>query len=289
MKTDISYLPEHKQKELDNIVKLICQRDHPEMIILFGSYARGTWVEDKFDEIDGQIRYRYQSDFDILVIVETNSEFAQTKIERDLEDSFEKTALITTPVSVIVHDIEFVNKRLKKAQYFFTDIKKEGIMLYNSKNFQLTEAKEIPASDRKRLAEDDFDYYFEKATEFYENHEFSLSRGKLNTSAFLLHQVVERLYAAILLVFTRYKPATHDIAMLRKLVNTLDDRFVEVFPMHTLDDKHLFNLLKKAYVDARYKRSYTITHDQLKTLANYVTNLRKVAEVACREKMDSFL
>ena len=40
------------------------------MIILFGSYARNEWVEEKYDEE----HYKYQSDFDILVIVETKSE-----------------------------------------------------------------------------------------------------------------------------------------------------------------------------------------------------------------------
>lgn len=119
--------------ELANIVRAITEVFISEMIILFGSYARNEWVEDKYDDI----HYRYQSDFDVLVIMKTQSEFAEAKLERDIEDVIEKNENIKTPVSVIMHDTDFVNRRLSKAQYFFTDIKKEGILLYNSGKFEL--------------------------------------------------------------------------------------------------------------------------------------------------------
>ncbi len=115
MKTSLEYLPINKQTELADIVRAITEVFIPEMIILFGSYARNEWVEEKYDDI----HYRYQSDFDILVIVKTQSEFAQAKLERDIEDMVEKNEAIKTPVTVIVHDIDFVNRRLSKAQYFF--------------------------------------------------------------------------------------------------------------------------------------------------------------------------
>ena len=60
---------------------------------------------------------------------------------------------------MIVHDIDFVNRRLSKAQYFFSDIKKEGICLYDSKQFQLKEAKELSNKERQKLAQEDFDYW----------------------------------------------------------------------------------------------------------------------------------
>ena len=64
MKQDITHLPERKQQELKTITQIICDIAKPEMVILFGSYARDDWVEDKYDKT----HYRYQSDFDILVL-----------------------------------------------------------------------------------------------------------------------------------------------------------------------------------------------------------------------------
>jgi len=210
MKIDINYLPETKQDELHRIATIIRDSKMAEMIILFGSYARGDWVEDMYDSE----HYRYQSDMDILVIVETKSDSAQSKLELDIETKIDQDEQIKTPVSIIVHDIEFVNRRLRKAQYFFSDIKKEGVLLFDSKKHSLQEAKELLPEERKKLAQDDFDYYFEKANDFKELVDICLGKGKLNNAAFLLHQTAERLYTAILLVFTHYKPNTHDLAIL---------------------------------------------------------------------------
>jgi predicted nucleotidyltransferase len=69
MKKSLSHLPKDKQNELRLIVEKIRERIEPQMLILFGSYARGNWVEDTYLE-DG-VTYEYRSDYDILVIVKS--------------------------------------------------------------------------------------------------------------------------------------------------------------------------------------------------------------------------
>lgn len=284
MKTDLNYLPADKQAELSNIISIIKEVVPAEMIILFGSYARNDWVEEKY-EAD---HYRYQSDFDLLVIVETKSEFAQSKFERDIEDKVYQTDNIKTPVSIIVHDIAFFNRRLNKAQYFFTDIKKEGILLYDSGKYQLSESKELLPEERKKLAQEDFEYWFKNANSYYRQYELAMKENELMISAFLLHQVTERLYTAILLVFTRYKPNTHDLLILRKLANSVDSRLVRIFSLDDSESRRLFKLLRKAYVDARYKRTYNITKEELLQLAQQVKGLKETGKLLCNEKINNF-
>jgi HEPN domain-containing protein/predicted nucleotidyltransferase len=284
MKTKIDYLPAHKQLELEQIVHIIQQTISAEMIILFGSYARNAWVEDKYDNE----HYRYQSDIDLLVAVETKSEAIQGRFEREIEEAIEKSEEIKTPVSIIVHDVDFINRRLKKAQYFFTDIKKEGVLLYDSGKFQLKEARELLPAERKKLAQEDFSYWFNNANEFLIGFRYDFQRGSYNKAAFELHQVVERLYSGILLVFTRYKPNSHDLEILRKIANSVDTRLISIFPLDTPENKDLFKLLRKAYVDARYKPSYAITHDELSILANRVEKLREIGQLICTEAMNQF-
>lgn len=284
MKQDLNHLPESKQQELKYLTQIICEVAAPEMIILFGSYARGHWVEDKYDAE----HYRYQSDFDILVIVKTRSESTQAKLERDIEDQLEQETRLTTPISIILHDIEFVNRRLSKAQYFFSDIKKEGISLYDSKQFQLKEPKEVSNFERQQLAQEDFDYYFNKAEKLTKLFKFALLEKDSNEAAFLLHQITERLYTGILLVFTRYKPNTHDLLILRKLANTVNSEFLKIFPLDNTENKNLFKLLRKAYVDARYKRSYIITEEELLSLAKQVDELQVLGKALCLEKIAGF-
>jgi len=284
VKTDLSYLPEKKRKELSQIVSMIRETHLAEMIILFGSYARNDWVEDSYDDK----HYRYQSDIDLLIIVETKSEFTQTKLERDIEYQIDQAQEINTPVSILVHDIDFVNRRLSKAQYFFTDIKKEGIVLFDSKKYQLQAAKELLPKERRKLAEEDFKYYFNEAEGFKKGVNFYLQEVELNKAAFLLHQTAERLYTAILLVFTRYKPNTHNLLVLRKLSNALSNELISAFPLDQSEDRRVFKLLCKAYVDARYKPSYKITKDELLKLINEVEKLKNVGHKICLQKINSF-
>jgi len=285
MKTSIEFLPLEKQTEINKAVDIIKNQVQPEMIILFGNYARNEWVEDMYDDK----QYRYQSDLDILVIVETKSEAIQNRLEIEIQHTLKKNEAIKTPVSIIVHDIDFVNRRLTKAQYFFTDIKKEGIRLYDSGKYVLKEARELLPAERKKLALEDFNYWFKKANEMMLGFKFYYDQNYDVTSAFMLHQVTERLYSGILFVFTRYRPNTHDIDSLRKISNSVDGRLIPVFPMDNKQDEQLFELLRKAYVDARYNPNYKITHDELFYLHQRVGELKKVGEFICQEKMGSFV
>ncbi len=95
-----------------------------EQIILFGSHARGDWV---VDETTG-----YRSDYDLLVIV------AQEGLARDsviTADLWQRLRAIGdgTPVSVIVHHVKEVNQEIRAGQYFFIDIVREGIVLFDAK------------------------------------------------------------------------------------------------------------------------------------------------------------
>lgn len=50
MKQSLAHLPKHKCEELKEIVSIITGLADIEMVILFGSYARGKWVEDIYTE-----------------------------------------------------------------------------------------------------------------------------------------------------------------------------------------------------------------------------------------------
>ena len=124
---------------------------------------------------------------------------------------------------------------------------------------------------------------------FKDVFEYCLKTKKYNQAAFQLHQVAERLYTTILLVFSHYKPNTHDLAILRRLTNALDQRLIKIFPLRDSEEKIRFYLLRNAYVDARYKKTYTITDEELMWLAERVKELEQITEALCDEKMQSFL
>jgi hypothetical protein len=54
------------------------------------------------------------------------------------------------------------------------------------------------------------------------------------------------------------------------------------------EDERRFKLLKRAYIDSRYSRSYRITMEELATLGERVKDLAGRIERACRERIGSF-
>ncbi len=286
MKKSLAHLPERKRGELARIVSIIRESvPQAEMIILFGSYARGDAVEDVTQE--GHTTYEYSSDFDILVIVKSKALADNLDLWYQLEDEAGKLP-VQTPVKIIAHEINFVNNKLKKGQYFFSDIKAEGIILYDSANCKLADAKELTPKERLGQAKADFKQWFNSANEFYRTFEFNLKEKMYKHAAFELHQAAETLYGTVLLVYTNYKPKTHDLDTLRRLAANHDPAFFTVFPLRTKQERDRFELLRQAYVGARYHDSYSITPEELKYLARCVELLRDQTKTSCNTKMESF-
>lgn len=287
MKSSLTHLPAEKRQELKIIMATLRANPDVEMVILFGSHARGDWVEDRYEE-EG-IQYHYKSDYDLLVIVKTRGIHQQSRMETDLMKAVHQLH-VKTPCSIIVHDVHYINAQLEEGQYFFSDIKKEGILLYSTGNLRLKEVtKQLNPEQRYQLAQEDFTHWFADAVGFYEIFEGCIKNQKYSLAAFQLHQAAERSYNAILLVFTRYKPKTHDLEILRRLTHALDQRLIKAFPLINPEEERLFKLLRDAYIDARYKKGYCITEQELNWLGERVKVLQQLTEQLCHEKMQSFL
>lgn len=286
MKRSLSHLPKHKQEELKEITSIVKVNPGVEMIILFGSYARGDWVEDTYTE--GHITYEYKSDFDILVIVK-NRLYARRIMTWDkVKSAINHSKTISTWATLIVHDVAEVNKAVSRGRYFFTDIKKEGVLLYDSKRFKLAKAQKLSPEERKQTAQEDFKNWFKSSYEFFVAFDLVFRKRFYKTAAFQLHQATERLYTTVLLVFTHYKPKEHSIEKLGKQVNSLDPRFLSVFPRTTPEEKRLFELLQKAYIDARYNPKYKIKKKELEYLAERVKKLQRLTKEVCKERIESY-
>ena len=289
-------LPENSlviKDRLDAIVQeiLAVARDQISMIILFGSYAKGTWVRDWY--VEGHITYSYESDLDILVVTKSPKYRGPkgASFESDLTKRLERKGLrgksFGAPwVTFVVEPIKYLNQQLEKSQYFFSDIKKEGILLYDSGEFTLAEPKDLNLEERKQIAKDDFDVWFGSGTEFLLGVDFYTKQDLLNKAAFLLHQATERFYSAILLVFTGYKPRLHDIEKLGSLASNYSDELLKIFPRDTKEQEEKFVLLKSAYTEARYNKNYKITEEQLLYLIKRIEKLKSITEEICTNRIN---
>lgn len=279
MKTGLDHLPEHKRELITAIAELVKTGARVEMLILFGSYARGDWVEDLVNA--------YISDIDLMVVVATEDEAENDPLWTALERQA-RARSGRVPVSLIVHDIKQLNREIRSGQYFFADILNEGVLLYDSRRVQLAHPKALGPPERLDLATRNFRYWFESASGFYQGAHYFAERALRSHAAFLLHQAAERYFHATLLVFTGYKPKTHDLEVLLKQTAALHPGIKEALPREDPEDDRLFLLLKRAYIEARYSKSYRMTAEEFAILAPRVRDVGARVRAACSEKLATF-
>jgi predicted nucleotidyltransferase/HEPN domain-containing protein len=297
MKTGLEHLPEGKRRELEFVVQLIrdgfawavARRTMPRLraanllkIILFGSYARGDWVEDPVG--------RYFSDFDLLVVVNSDeltdvAEFWE-KTEQRLLEELSSGENLRTPVSIIYHSLDDVNEKLRLGRYFFMDILREGILLFEEPGFAFAAPQPLSAEEALRETRDYYEEWFESAAKFKRAAEFLIGDDAPKEAAFNLHQAAERLYHCVLLVRTLYSPKTHNLSRLRQLSEELEPRLKAVWPRETKFERRCFELLREAYVKARYSRHYRISSEELRWLGEHVELLQRLVREACLERID---
>ncbi|WP_439558262.1 HEPN domain-containing protein, partial [Dyadobacter sp.] len=222
--------------------------------------------------------------FDILIVTKDKNSAKQVKKSRELDEELMANEDITR-TSIIYHSIGFVNDKIERNYYFFVDILNEGIMLFDSGKFSLSQPKALNAAQRVEKSTEEFEHWFESASNFFLSYQDTFNRANYKEAAFLLHQTTERFYSAILLVFTDYKPRIHDIEILGNQVVKQHAEFATVFSMTTEEEKRLFVLLKKAYIDARYNRNYKIEKAELEYLGSRVSLLKTLTEQICKERI----
>jgi HEPN domain-containing protein len=111
--------------------------------------------------------------------------------------------------------------------------------------------------------------------------------GWRKDAAFMLHQAAERAYSCYLLVRSQYVPRSHNLKFLRSLAEDKEPRLIESWPRATKLDRRRFELVKRAYVEARYSSSYEISGDDLQAIAIAVRRLRDAVEAASRDWLDT--
>ena len=292
MKTDLDHLPPSKQQELERIQRIlleefevaIAQATKPHKrdgkvykIILFGSYARDDWVDEPENG--------YQSDYDLLVVVSHEDLADIAHYWYVAEDRILRDPAIARPVNIIVHSLDEVNSALKRGEYFWVDIARDGIALYELPRHSLATPMPLTPADAYRMAQDYFDYWLPLADHAQSLYRTSVENGVLRDAAFMLHQATERLYICFLLVRTLYFPRSHNIKFLRSLSEDKEPRLVDAWPRATRIDRSRFERLKRAYVEARYSTSYAITNEDLDALAASIARLRGIVVEVSEERL----
>ncbi len=292
------HLPQQTQRELAHVVRVLFEEFEAGTkpgtqkwnkqgrilkLVLYGSYARGDWVTDP---IGG-----YQSDYDILVVVndERLTDFvdywspAEDRLMRDLTIN----KAVSAPVNLIVHSLTDVNQQLERGRPFFVDIASQGIALYEAEGFNFAAPRRLPPDEARAEAQKHFEKWSGSSAAFLRGARHAIDDGDNNKAAFDFHQTVEHLYHCVLLVFTLYSPKSHKLNFLRSHCEDIVPSLKVAWPRDGKFERRCFELLRLAYVNARYSDHYVITEEQLAWLAKHVAGLQALVEAVCAERFQS--
>jgi len=296
MKTSLDHLPAGKRKELDLVVSVLregfaqalSRRTMPRFrngkllkIILFGSFARGDWVEDP--------KGRYFSDFDILVVVNhddlTDLEKFWGKPDEILLKELASGENLRTQPNFIVHSLDDVNEQLRLGRYFFTDLLRDGITLFEEPDVSFAQPETLSPQDAFAETKGYYDEWFPSAGGFLDTAQYVVSQGRAKEAAFQLHQAAERFYHGLVLVLTLYSTKTHRLNLLRDRAESMDARLIGIWPGSNKFERQGFDLIRRAYVEARYSKTYEISAEHLAWLVDRVSALKTMAEVIAQERI----
>ncbi len=303
MRTDLDNLSTARRTELARVQEIILEeltarinssgsskakRYRLLKLVLFGSFAKGTWFEDS---TSGRA-----SDIDLLAIVSHEALTEMSAFWDEVEERLFNDPQVERDVSIIVHTLQDVNRQLKDGQYFFSEIVSQGILLYgdaqpdrngNPKN--LLAEPSVPDAQRAYEVANGYHSDWKTAAEqalFLAKVSMAQDGDWKRRSAFQLHQVAESAYRMFLLTTTLYAPGTHHLGKLRTIARTIDDRLEEAWAPHQKPYRGYFELLRRAYVEARYSPAYETTREILTWQADRIEKLIAIADKLCLERLE---
>jgi len=275
----LPHLPPERIADLEHITQKILDTHRVDIIMLFGSYARGDFKTER-----GAAQGK-KSDFDILIVTEDNTRKKQ--VVAKLRGAFKDMEIV---VQTLVVPIHVVNKALEENQYFYSDIKKEGIELFNSGRYDFTSFKGLSPTRRREIAEADFNEWHVGAVDAFKGFEFYIESKKFGWASFMLQQTIEMCYTAIEMVFSHYNPNEHNLYALRDRCVRFHPRLKGVFHYDNEQHKKLFDQLNYAYIGGRYRneKEFPVDMDKIDFWKQETEAFLKLTEEICLDRIEGF-
>ncbi|WP_304379515.1 HEPN domain-containing protein [uncultured Parabacteroides sp.] len=287
MKRSIRFLPPRKRQDLQQLAELIRENvKQVEMIILFGSYAKNKYV-DYDQRIEFGTPTYYMSDYDIVILTRKPIGAIGSSLYEKIKDRFfeNKNRPFHTHPQFVNYGIDDFNYALSKAHYFETEIKRDGVILYDSGAYKLARRRKLDYTEIRDRAQKYFEDKFGRALSFLIDVPHPAGRKDYKQASFYLHQSAENFLRTIPMAFILYGHKSHDLSELMNAAKKHTTEIFKAFPRDTEEEKRLFDLLQRAYIESRYNPDFEITKADIDALIPKVERLRDIVETVCRERI----
>lgn len=250
-------------------------------LLLCGPHAELAW-----GEVEPGAAYH-------LLVVVNHPRLARSerdwRLVRDRLRSAWEFGEITRPVRLTVQSLEQINNALIDGIPHFVSIAEKGVALYQTAGFRLPSPRRLPARERSVRSAAEFIHWHMRGCDFLLGAAFYRDRGNAPMAALLLHQACEDFYQCVLWSIRLHGPRTHALDDLREAAEALDVRLRGVWPRETRFERRAFGCIRRAYVEARYERSYRISSQELAWAFGRVEMLREHVVWTCADHQASLI
>ncbi len=242
----------------------------PEKIFLLSACNQNACCESIF--LEKPLQYQSTTSYDFLVLVSESSGRKNDELLNIIEHLCSANNL---PVTAYVMRIHQFNEWAMNGHPFASKVYHKAFLCYDAHNIPLAIPNEYDESVKGKELLKEFSQHRQLATEFICGAELFTIRKNYALAAFNLHQATEQLYVGIIQYITGLRVQTHNLDKLYRYSKNLLSDITDIFPRNNEEERRLFQLLQKAYIDSRYGDNFYIKYDDLLLLDQRV---RKLAE-----------
>ena len=251
----------------EKLVSLILELIQPDRIYLLGASLYRRRSESIF--CTTAPTSQHYSDYYFLILIGST----HNRPLSEWQDKIEQHCGSLMPVTVIVLETSTFNEWLSSGHQFARTVMQVSTPVFEADNIQISSTGDFDPETENIALEKQYREGLDKAREFLAGAELFRVRKQNKLAAFMLHQSAEQALRTLLKIGTGFHSCTHNIDRLIRYASMVSYQLPDVFPRKTENEKRLFSLLQKAYIDSRYKEDYIIQFQDLILLTERVNQI----------------
>jgi HEPN domain-containing protein len=208
----------------------------------------------------------------LLVLTANEEQRLAQSLAGMIEDSCKESANVVA----LVHHASALFTGLKRGNLFFnTALGCPAVYLSG----ELLLPSAIPLSAiQHNTTSSQWQHWHRLGLDFYNGAKYHLEQGADNAALFCLHQCSECILVALVRAVLNYDINNHNLSRLLTITEMFTAELAIVFKTDEPGNLMLFNELKHAYVNVRYKDGYEANRSNVRVLLGTVKQLLNVAE-----------
>jgi HEPN domain-containing protein len=210
--------------------------------------------------------------YHVLVLVRRSRETSYNSMQEKIETICQPIS----PVTAIVMEVEQFGDWLANGHPFACHVKAKAVSFFEDLTIELGEALPADTDTLQKAKELAHSQGLNKVNEFLAGADLFRVREQNKMAAFMLHQAAESALLTILKTSIGLTVNSHNLDKLVRYSSLSTSAVADIFKRNSENECRLFNLLKRAYIESRYKDDYSINTSDLLAITDKIRCLQEV-------------